>query len=143
MKLERSTPEDAAEYAKWMWDNRAENLAQIESLKDAVVYKIDGILHLPVKAVVMTGSLAPNPEVTGAKRLLALRRAFTDLRTMYPHTEIVFLTKGDSTLDEAARYFGFEELPFKLYRMRPDARSTAAKKYREQVATEVVVQHDP
>jgi len=125
-----------------MWENREANHVQMESLRDAVVYKIDGILHLPVKVAVMTGSLAPNPQVTGKKRLLALRRAFTDLRKIYPHSEIVFLTTGDSTLDAAARYFGFEELPFKVYRMRPDGQSAAAKKYREKIVAEVAVQHD-
>jgi len=134
--IERSQPDDAAEYARWMWENRAQNCASPESLRNCAVFKISGILHLPVKTVLMLESLAPNPEVTGHKRLLAIRRAITDLRKLYPHSEMVFLTKGDTALDEAAKFYGFTEMPFKVYRMRPDDKSRAAQTYRPKVAVE-------
>ena len=140
MKLERSKPDDATEYARWMWENRKQNNAAIESLRNCTVFKISGILHLPVKTVLMLESLAPNPEVTGRKRLLAIRRAITDLRKLFPHTEIIFLTKGDTQLDEAAKFYGFTEMPFKVYRMRPDDSSRAAQTYRAEVAVEDALQ---
>ena len=140
MRLERSKPEDAKEYAQWMWDNRLTNCASIESLRNCAVFKISGILHLPVKTVLMLESLAPNPEVTGQKRLLAIRRAIIDLRKQFPHTEIIFLTKGDTQLDEAAKFYGFTEMPFKVYRMRPDDTSRAAQTYRTKVAVEDALQ---
>jgi hypothetical protein len=127
MKLERSKPEDASEYVTWMWENRERNNASLKSLRHCTVYKISGILHLPVKSVLMLESLAPNPHVQGKKRLLALRRAMNDLRKMYPHTEIYFLTTGGTELDEAAKFYGFTEMPYKVYRMRPDDRSLAAR----------------
>jgi len=126
VKLERSKPEDASEYVMWMWENRGLNNASTKSLRHCTVYKISGILHLPVKPVLMLESLAPNPHVAGKKRLLALRRAMDDLRKLYPHTEFYFLSTGGSELDEAAEFYGFEPLPFKVYRMRHDASSRAA-----------------
>jgi hypothetical protein len=138
MKLERSTKEDAEEVVRWMAANRPLSNASNRSLKGCTYWKIAGILHLPVKAVLMLESLAPNPAVTGKKRLLALRRAMNDLRKQYPHTEIIFLTKGGTMLDEAAKFYGFDELPYKVFRMRPDDHSRAKKVYGAEVATEEV-----
>ena len=141
MKLEKGKLEDAAEMAKWMIANLVENNASLESLKSCTFFKIAGILYLPVQPVLLLESLAPNPEVKGAKRLLAIRRAMDDLRKLYPRTTFLFLTKGNTGLDEAARYYGFREMDFKVYRMQPNDRSTAAKKYRGKVASEVVLRH--
>ena len=129
MKLERSRPEDGEEYVQWMTANRAENNASIASLKGCTIFRIAGILYLPVKVVLMLESVAPNPLVRGKRRLLAFRRAMDDLRKMHPHAEIVFLTKGTGTLDKAAEFYGFDELPYKVFRLRPDATSVAKKKF--------------
>jgi hypothetical protein len=128
MKLEKAEKDDAREMAEWMMKNYLQNNASIESLKHCSYFKIAGILYLPVKVVLMLESLAPNPGVTGAKRLLAIRRALDDLRKLYPHAEFYFLTKGNSVLDEAAKFYGFTEMPYKVFRMRPNDRHRAAQK---------------
>lgn len=144
MKLERSESGDVREMVSWMTENYPHNHASLRSLKACTYWKIAGILHLPVKAVLMLESLAPNPAVTGTRRLLALRRAMNDLRKLFPHTEIIFLTKGGTELDEAAVFYGFEELPYKVFRLRTDARMKrnayprAKKVHRVKVADEEV-----
>src|SRR5579863_9570593 len=129
MKLERATPEDGKECVEWMALNRQENNASVESLKHCTFFKIAGILYLPVKVVLMLESVAPNPLVKGTRRLLAFRRAINDLRKRHPHAEIIFLAKGDTSLDEGALIYGFEQLPYKVFRLRTDVRSDTAKKY--------------
>lgn len=109
MKLERSTPEDAEECISWMRTNLTLNDCSPRTLKGAIFYKIPGVLYLPVKPVLLLESLAPNPAVTGKKRLLALRRAMEDLQKIYPGAEIQFLTRNNVPLAEAAKYYGFEE----------------------------------
>jgi hypothetical protein len=138
MKLEKSQYDDAREVGHWMIANLGNNNASLGDLKHCQYYKIAGILHLPVRPVLLLESLAPNPAVTGKKRLLALRRAMDDLRKMYPYMEIVFFTRGNTVLDAAAKYYGFSEVPFKVYRMRPNDKSRAAQKYRAKVSTEEV-----
>ena len=120
MKLERAKPEDAQECISWLKQNSLNDLSP-RTLKGAIFYKIPGVLYLPVKAVLMLDSLGPNPQITGKKRLLALRRAMDDLRQMYPNTEMLFLTRGGSQLDEAAKFYGFQPSSFTLYRFIPDA----------------------
>lgn len=132
--------DDARECARWMTLNRDENCASIECLKPCAFFKISGIFYLPVKLVLMAESIAPNPNVTGTKRLLAIRRAMNDLRKMYPHTEIYFLSKGNTKLDEAAEFYGFSELSFKVYRLRPSEPSKA-RKYRMAEAPEKELRH--
>jgi len=132
MKLARSTPEDGKEMVEWMTLNRAQNNASVTSLKGCTFFKIAGILYLPVKVVLMLESVAPNPLVRGKRRLLAFRRAMDDLRKLHPHAEIIFLSKGSGALDEAAKYYGFEELPYKVYRIRPGSESRAAQDFAEE-----------
>jgi hypothetical protein len=139
MKLERSKPEDGQECVEWMTLNREENAAAIESLKGCTFFKIAGILYLPVKVVLMLESVAPNPLVKGERRLLAFRRAIDDLRKMHPHAEIIFLTKGNTTLDAAAEFYGFDELPYKVYRMRANAKSRAEEAFAEERRPEAAV----
>lgn len=117
MKLERSKPEDAEECVRWMLANLFLNDCSPRTLKGSIFYKIDGVLHLPIKPVIILESLAPNPAVTGKKRLLAIRRAMDDLVAMYPGTELIFMTRGNTKLDEAARYYGFKEEPYRVYRL--------------------------
>ncbi len=123
MKLEKANPEDAQECIEWLKKNTPNDLSP-RTLKGATFYKIPGVLYLPVKAVLMLDSLAPNPEVTGKKRLLAIRRMMDDLRKIYPGVEMVFLTRGGSQLDEAAKFYGFQPSSFTLYRFIPDASKT-------------------
>jgi hypothetical protein len=140
MKLEKAAKEDAQEMAEWMIKNYPQNNASVESLKLCSYFKIAGILYLPVKPVLMLESLAPNPEVTGSKRLLGIRRALNDLRKLYPHTEFYFLTKGFSKLDEAANIYGFTEMPYRVFRMRPNDRNRTAKSTVPESAPEEAIQ---
>lgn len=117
MRLERSRPEDAVEMAKWMSLNLPLNDCSLRDLKGCTWWKIAGILYLPIKPVLLLESLAPNPSVTGKKRLLALRRAMDDLRKLYPHVEILFLTRSNTKLRDAAKRYGFEEAPFVVMRL--------------------------
>lgn len=109
MKLERSKPEDMNECVAWMAENLERNDCSARTLKGCTFYKIQSILYLPIKPVLLLESLAPNPLVTGKKRLLALRRAVEDLQKLYPGVELVFLTRSDLKLTEAAKSYGFEE----------------------------------
>lgn len=109
MKLERSAPEDMKECVEWMARNIELNDCSPRTLKGCTFFKIRGILYLPIKPVLLLESLAPNPLVTGKKRLLALRRAMDDLRKLHPGVELLFLTRNDTKLFEAARSYGFEE----------------------------------
>lgn len=125
MKLEKSKPEDAKECVSWMKANLELNDCTPRSLKGCAFYKIAGILYLPVKVVLMLESLAPNPEVTGTKRLLALRRAMDDLRKMYPNIEILFYARDNARLNKCAKSYGFEEVPFSVYRLLDPAAQRA------------------
>ena len=116
MRLEKAKPEDAKEAVKWLVENIGLNDCTPRSLKNCTFYKIAGILYLPIKPVMMLESLAPNPAITGKRRLLALRRAMDDLQKFYPNVEFCYLTRGNTRLDEAARRYGFEEAPFAVYR---------------------------
>jgi hypothetical protein len=117
MKLEKSTPEDAKECVAWMRENLMQNDCSPKSLKGCTFWKITGVFYLPVKPVLLLESLAPNPAVAGTKRLLALRRAMDDLRKIYPNVEILFYTRGNTRLDKCAKSYGFEEVPFSVYRL--------------------------
>jgi hypothetical protein len=108
MKLERSQPEDLNECIDWLKRNTLNDLSP-RTLKGCTFWKIRGILYLPIKPVILLESLAPNPDVTGTKRLLALRRAMDELQRMHPGVELVFLTRSDVRLAETARSYGFEE----------------------------------
>jgi hypothetical protein len=109
MKLERSQPEDQNECLDWLKLNLGENDLSPRTLKGCTFFKIRGILYLPIKPVLLLESLAPNPAVTGTKRLLALRRAMNELQKLHPGVELVFLTRSDVRLAETARSYGFEE----------------------------------
>jgi len=109
MKLERSTPQDAKECVNWLTANLEANDCSARTLKGCTFWKIPGILYLPVKPVLMLESLAPNPSITGTKRLLALRRAVLDLQQIYPGIEIQFLSRKDVPLMDGAGRLGFEE----------------------------------
>jgi hypothetical protein len=126
MKLERSQPEDARECVDWLLANQGQNDLSPRTLEGCTFWKIAGILYLPVKPMLLLESLAPNPRITGAKRLLALRRAMDELRKRYPGTELAFLARSDARLAETARSYGFEEAKdYVLFRLLD---ATAARK---------------
>ena len=141
MKLERSKQEDFKECADWLTGNRLNGLS-LRTLKGSTFYKIAGILYLPVKPVLLLESLAPNPAITGTKRLLALRRAMEELRRMYPGVELVFMTHGDNPLSGAAKIYGFEESDYALYRFIPSETAEKRKFQSTESLSEIRLRND-
>jgi hypothetical protein len=50
-----------------------------------------------------------------------------DLRKMYPGTEIIFMSHGNSQLDKGAEIYGFEKSDYVLYRLIGEPRRPAKK----------------
>jgi len=142
MRLVRSAPEDSKECVSWLIANMMLNDVSLRTLKGSIFYKIPGILYLPVKPVLMLESLAPNPEVTGTKRLLALRTAMNDLRKIYPGVELVYLTKGKTELDQGARIYGFERSDYALYRFIDSRARSDRKKEDAASLPEILLRND-
>lgn len=143
MKLEKVKPEDAKECTSWMMENIRLNGCAPRHLKGCTFFKIAGILYLPVKPVLLMESLAPNPAITGKKRLLAIRRAMDELRKIHPGVELCFLTKNDNKLDEAARFYGFEEAKgYVLFRLLDAAEARKREKTRKEVLAEARLRHN-
>jgi hypothetical protein len=142
MKLERSKPEDAKECIEWLGANLALNDCSPRTLKGCTFFKIAGILYLPVKPVLLLESLGPNPAVTGTKRLLALRRAMDDLQKLHPNVDLVFLARKGQRLNKCARSYGFEEMPYAVYRLASAAEDRKREKKIEPRIAEVPLRHD-
>ena len=144
MKLERSTPEDERECIEWMTGNLDLNDCSPRTLNGSTFWKIAGVLYLPTKAVLLMDSVAPNPNVSPTKMAFALRRAMDDLRKMYPNTELVFMSRKNTRLGEAAtRLYGFEESPYVLYRCIDPIEQRKKSKARKKELAEARLRNNP
>ena len=117
MKLELATPDDVHRCAEWMAANKEQNNASIDDLRRCQMLKIEGIWYIPARHVLLLESLAPNPNVEGMTRALALRTAMNDIRKFYKG-DVLYQTKGDTRLDRCARSYGFTLDPFRYMRLR-------------------------
>jgi hypothetical protein len=78
------------------------------------------IVFMPVQRPLHMESLCVNPKASSGEVAVALRALFQDviLSAMQEGSGEIFFAASESTIPELAKKAGFEELPWKVYRIK-------------------------
>lgn len=125
LKLRVTTAEDAEQIVEWLKLNPLNEFESVilkyPTLRVIASYAQDGVIcYLPTQKVLVLESLAVNPEATELEKAQALRdltKASELLASSEGIREIWFLD-GAGGVGEMARSHGFEELPYRVYRLK-------------------------
>ena len=114
-------------YLAWFEANKERNdfdpaVLGYPTTKVLAAYKLDGtvLAYMPVQTVAMLESIATNPEVGSMKRtagVVEMTQAAAMLASLGGIRECFFCSTDDLTAG-GAELMGFEELPYKVYRLR-------------------------
>lgn len=125
LKLRFATPEDAPQIIEWLNANPLNEydsvICKYPSLHVIASYAPDGVIcYLPTQKVLVLESLAVNPKASELEKAQALRdltKAAELLANSEGIREVWFLD-GAGGVGEMARSHGFEELPYKVFRLK-------------------------
>lgn len=125
LKIRWARPEDAAKFQEWIEANPAndfdKDILQYPTLQVVCAYDDQGpVAFLPIHKVVVLESTARNPNIKPGDSAQCLRD-FTKAAELTASAqgirEIYFLCR-DEALTEMAKNHGYEEMPFKVLRMK-------------------------
>ena len=125
LKLRAATPEDSKELTAWLSTNPLNEFESVilkyPTLRVIASYAPEGVVcYLPTQKVLVLESLAVNPNAGDLEKAQALRdltKAAELLASSEGIREIWFLD-GAGGVGEMARSHGFEELPYKVFRLK-------------------------
>lgn len=125
LKLRFGNPEDAAQIVNWLNANPNNEfnpeVLKYPTLRIFTAYSESGNeAHLPFQRVLMLESYAPRPGMPLAVSAQALRD-FTKAAELIASSEgirEIYFLDGAAGVSELALANGYEEVPFKVYRMR-------------------------
>lgn len=123
LKLKLASPEEAKEIGDWLklTPEFDAGILKYPTFRIITSYGSKGnVSHLPSQQVLMLESVAARPEASDEEKAQALRdlvKASQLLASSFGLKEIYFLAT-DEIVSKMAQNHGFEELPWKVCRMR-------------------------
>ena len=126
LRLRAATPEDAKTITEWLNQNPFNQfdpaILQYPTLRVICSSKPGGepVAFLPSQKALILESLAVNPSATPLDSAQAMRD-LTKAYTLYASTEgirEIYILDGGGGVDQLAQHHGFEQLNYRLYRMK-------------------------